>query len=308
MYQTTRNVAISLLAAFTQAQQLSKPALQPSVDYLNQGLVNNLSPTHSTWDIWGPGYIAQGCKDMTQRAGLNPADVETYNVHYDDCSTAWVICRHKSVTEPLINLIDLFGRLPVHTRQYVRHLIHLPTPSSGGYAYNWNGNVAVHSRVTGDIMWAFIHEAGHSLDLLGAYPDKPLSSSANWINNYNQDPNVPDSYAQTSQVENVAQNTVVDTYNLVVPNGFAGVEPGWQNIFHQFATVQTAQRNAGNLLVPGGTCTSRLTNSAPVLQSSMKRWLQGRALGPPPNVALPHDMKVIPGKEFNTKDICKIHW
>ncbi|KAL8750780.1 MAG: hypothetical protein Q9199_006851 [Rusavskia elegans] len=245
---------------------------------------------------------------MTQNAGLNPLDVETYNVHYDDCSTAWVFCRHKASPDPLINMIDLFGRLPVKTRQYVRHMIALPDPN-GGHAYNWNGNIAMFNRIDGDLT-VFIHESGHSLDLLGAYADKPLSASTNWLNNYNQDTNVPDPYAQTNQVENVAQNTVVDSFNLNVPGNFGGVEPGWQKIFHQYATVQTEQRNAGDLLVPGGTCTSRLTNSAPGPQNTgAKRWLQRRvAVSPKPNVALPVGLKVIPSKEFSTEGDCKLHW
>ncbi|KAL8745275.1 MAG: hypothetical protein Q9190_002581 [Brigantiaea leucoxantha] len=205
-------------------------------------------------------------------------------------------------------MIDLFGRLPVHTRQWVRHMIALPDPN-GGHAYNSNGNIAMFNRINGDLT-VFIHESGHSLDLLGAYADKPLSSSQNWLNNYNQDSNVPDPYAQTNQVENVAQNTVVDSYNLNVPNGFAGIEPNWGNIFHQFATVQTEQRNAGNLLVPGGTCGARLTNSAPVPQSgTSKRWLQGRfAMGVKPDVSLAPGLKVIPSKEFSTEKSCTHRW
>ncbi|KAI4194460.1 MAG: hypothetical protein LQ350_007759 [Teloschistes chrysophthalmus] len=152
----------------------------------------------------------------------------------------------------------------------------------------------------------FIHESGHSLDLLGAYADKPLSASQNWLDNYNQDSAVPDPYAQTNQVENVAQNTVVDSYNLNVPGGFGGLEPGWQKMFHQYATVQTEQRNAGNLLVPGGTCTSRLVNSAPVMQAGKRR--RGTFLGSKPNIALPSDENVIPAKEFSTPSTCDLHW
>ena len=165
------------------------------------------------------------------------------------------------------------------------------------------------NRINGDLT-VFIHETSHSLDLLGAYADKPLSSSQNWINNYNQDSNVPDPYAQTNQVENVAQNSVVDAFNLNVPNGFASVEPKWQNIFHQYATIQTEQRNAGNLLVPGGTCTQRLTNSAPVSQTSSKRWLPQKrvVLGPKPDVSLAPGIKVIPPKDFDTSKDCKHTW
>ncbi|KAL8842394.1 MAG: hypothetical protein Q9170_000522 [Blastenia crenularia] len=305
---TTISTVVGVFTTLSSAQRLTKPALHPNLDYLQQGLLDNLHPTHSTWDQWGAGWIPADCKSMTQNAGLNPVDVETFNVHYDDCSTAWVLCRHKSSPDPLINMIDLFGRLPVKTRSYVRHMIALPDPN-GGHAYNSNGNIALFNRVNGDLT-VFVHESGHSLDLLGAYTDKPLSSSTNWINNYNQDADVPDPYAQTNQVENVAQNTVVDSFNLNVPGGFSSVEPGYAKISHQYATVQSSQTGAGNLLVPGGACTARLTNSAPVPQTSTsKRFLQGRvALGPKPNVALPSTLAVIPSKEFSTEGSCSLRW
>lgn len=73
-----------------------------------------------------------------------------------------------------MNLIDRFGKLPVLTRQWVRHIIALPDPA-GGHAYNWNGNIAMFNII--DNMDVFVHESGHSLDLLGAYADKPLSST-----------------------------------------------------------------------------------------------------------------------------------
>ncbi|KAI4125533.1 MAG: hypothetical protein LQ338_004181 [Usnochroma carphineum] len=305
MHRATTMATFSVLATLTHAQ-LSKPPLHPNLDYLQQGLLDNLQPAPSTWDQWGAGWIPADCQTMTQNAGLNPLDVETFNVHYDDCPTAWVLCRHTSSPDPLSNMVDLFGRLPVQTRQWVRHMIALPDPN-GGYAYNWNGNIAMFNRIDGDLT-VFLHESGHSLDLLGAYADKPLSSSQNWLDNYNQDSNVPDPYAQNNQIENVAQNTVVDSFNLNVPGGFASVESGWSNISHQYATVQTEQRNAGNLLVPGGTCTARLTNSAPVAQTSSKRWLQGRGLGPKPNVELAAGLQVIPSKEFSTEGQCQLHW
>ncbi|KAL8872111.1 MAG: hypothetical protein Q9174_002200 [Haloplaca sp. 1 TL-2023] len=259
-----------------------------------------MRPTNRTTTKWNPGWIPQDCKSKTQGAGLNPLDVETFEVRYDDCSVLWIMCRHNSSPDPLGNMVDLFGRLPVKTRQYVRHMIALPDPN-GGHAYNSNGNIAMFNRINGDLT-VFIHEAARPLDLLGAYPDKPLSSSANWINDYNQDTHVPDPYAQANQVENVVQNTVVDSYNLNMPGLFESVEPGWQKIFHQFATVQTPQRNAGNFLVPGGTCSLRLANSASVPQTSAtKRWFGKSAAvaATKPNIALPVGLKVIPSKEFS---------
>lgn len=94
---------------------------------------------------------------------------------------------------------------------------------------------------------------------------------------------MPDDYAQTNQIEvhyflfmsmqsfsfldsnllsqNVAQNTVVSVYDKVVPGGFGSAQPNWNNIFHQYATLQW---KAGNQIIPGGTCDRHLINSETV--------------------------------------------
>ena len=189
----------------------------------------------------------------------------------------------------------------MRTRGWVRHVVTLP--DDGGHAYNSGGNVAIFgSSITN--LNVYLHELAHSLDLLGAFKDKPLSSSSNWSKNYNKDSNVPDPYAQTNQVENVAQNTVVTAYERNVPGGFWGIQPNADRIFYQYATVDTEQREAGKLLVKGGTCTSRLANSSPVPVS-------GSASAATANEAedveakMPTNIKIIPGKDFNTKDSCK---
>lgn len=80
-FGTVLATALPLLAT---AQRLNKPALTPNLDYLEQGNIDNLHPTHSTWDKWGPGWIPADCKSIAQNEGKNPDDFEIYNVHYDD--------------------------------------------------------------------------------------------------------------------------------------------------------------------------------------------------------------------------------
>ena len=79
----------SLLCFFSLAssQKLTKPPLHPDLDYLTQGLMNNLHSTPSKFDQWAAGWIPADCKTMAQNAGLNPADVQTFNVHYSDVSS-----------------------------------------------------------------------------------------------------------------------------------------------------------------------------------------------------------------------------
>jgi hypothetical protein len=66
------------------SQALDKPALTPNLGYLEQGSLDNLAPTQSTWDQWGSGWIPQDCKDIANNEGKNPDDFEIYNVQYTD--------------------------------------------------------------------------------------------------------------------------------------------------------------------------------------------------------------------------------
>lgn len=118
-------------------QTLDKPALTSNLDYLEQGSLDHLTPTQSTWDQWGAGWIPQDCKDIANNEGKNPDDFEIYNVHYTDvrdyhpkkwftdriwfkkCGDAWVFCRHKDTPIDLVSTIDIFGRLPVAMRSWV---------------------------------------------------------------------------------------------------------------------------------------------------------------------------------------------
>jgi hypothetical protein len=61
------------------------------------------------------------CKVVAEARGLNPYDVNVYNVHYEDCDQAWVMCRHHGAQVSLDQMIDNFGRLPVRLRNIVRH-------------------------------------------------------------------------------------------------------------------------------------------------------------------------------------------
>lgn len=104
-----------------------------------------------------------------------------------------------------------------------------------------------------------------------------FSSTQKWLENYNQDSAISDSYAQTSatiliardvkttvlipatdQAENFAQETVIALYDKVVPGGIGSVEPNWKAIFHQYATVQDALKDN---LIPGGQCRNRFANA-----------------------------------------------
>ncbi|KAL9581547.1 MAG: hypothetical protein Q9212_003833 [Teloschistes hypoglaucus] len=290
---------IALFVVSVASQRLTKPPLQPNLDNLKQGFLNNLGVVQSTRSGFQAGYIPANCKKIVQREGFNPADIQTVTIKYNDCSAPWILCYHKNSNGPIDDLINTFARVPVRTRQFVRHVVTLPATS--GHAYNDGGDIAMFGDTINNIN-VYIHESAHSLDLLGAYKDKPLSSSQKWLSEYAQDSAVPDPYSQTNQVENVAQNTVVTTYERNVPGGFFGLNKDANKIFHQYATVDTEQREAGTLLVKGGSCTLRLANSDPVTISGATVKI---ATAAKPDVALPAGIIVVEGKDFNTKDSCK---
>jgi len=58
-------------------------------------------------------------------------------------------------------MIDLFGRLPVHSRQNVRHVIAMP--SSSAHAYSYGDNIAMFGAAA-TILSVWIHETAHSID------------------------------------------------------------------------------------------------------------------------------------------------
>lgn len=94
------------------------------------------------------------------------------------------------------------------------------------------GNSGNNIQFNGDIgITVFAHEIRHSINS-HAYGTSPFSNGDIWLNNYNQDSAVTDSYSQTSQQENFTQQTVVALFDKVVPGGVGTIQSNWQAIFH----------------------------------------------------------------------------
>ena len=229
------------------------------------------------------------------------------------------MCHHKDSPDPAWHFFENFGRIPVHARSRVRSLISLP--DTGDHGYYLNGFIALFdtgtASGTGKKVWSYLflitHEVGHALDFSNAYADKPLSSSQNWKNAYDQDSKVPDSYAQTNFAEDLAQNTVVAAFDLNVPGGLATL-PGnrdWSSFHHQYELVKKEQGDAGGLLRPGGNCTQRLQNSKVVqvpTSRKMGRDMRGMTMMEgKPNVDLAEGLEIIPPPKGSTMGTCLQH-
>ena len=93
MYSTTL-LATIVLYSLAYAQRLTKPPLESGLDYLQKGLMDNLHSVHSTNTQW-KGWIPTDCESMAKGSNLNPDDVSTFNVTYDDVSSGLLLCNHQ---------------------------------------------------------------------------------------------------------------------------------------------------------------------------------------------------------------------
>ncbi|RDB21939.1 Conidiation-specific protein 13 [Hypsizygus marmoreus] len=251
----TLNFVATYLATSAFAD-LGKPALRPDLSYLDGPFWRYLTPTHATWDQWGNGWIPQSCADEVNRNHKCAiTNVQVFNVHYDDCSKAWVMCRCNNAEMSILNMVDAFGRLPVRYRQWIRHAVAFSDGTTSAYAVN--AEIVFHKNAYVPTLW--IHESTHILDAY-AIPVNgvPYSHTQTWLDTINQDPKVPDNYANSNSAEDFAQVANVALFDKLVPNGFGSVEPNWNQIFHQYATAQWVM---GDRLFQGGTCTRRWPDS-----------------------------------------------
>ncbi|KAH8883536.1 hypothetical protein GQ53DRAFT_882789 [Thozetella sp. PMI_491] len=269
---------------------LFSDGLSPHVDNV---FWQHLAPTHSTWEKWAWGWIPQACKDRVAGTAYNAYDIEVYNVFYDDCSTPFIICRHNQAQMTVINMIDAFGRMPVHDRQWTQHILALPdsgcSAGTGGMVTTFHGPCYVPS--------VFIHELTHTLDAFvnektGSNGDAHVySTTTPYLNAVSSDSCVPDPYANNSPQEDYAQVSVLAIYEKVNPGGLDPIG-AWRCLVNSKNNQGTI---IGNAITPGGTCTRRWPDSPAVCMgpaagcTSSKRTLltnRGqRKAGPKPQVA-----------------------
>ncbi|KAK7193717.1 hypothetical protein DPSP01_000274 [Paraphaeosphaeria sporulosa] len=309
-------------AAFVSAQhdagaKLDKPTLHDNLDYLKQGIIDNLPETNFNYELQAAGTIPDDCNKVAtgqvyNTVNYNPADFDIFNVHYDDCGDPWVFCHHKQSPITIDSMARQFGKLPVQMRQWIRHVVDVP--SDGGWAFEFDGTVTFLDPKD-DMMPVIVHETGHSLDLSGAYADKPMSSSDRWWDNYNQDSNVPDTYASTNAIEDVAQNTVVAVFNENYPGGFGAIEPDYEKISHQYYTLISEAIDAGqgnNLFKPGQSaqCTHRMAPTDPVPVGGSKKRSMRERRGAAPVVGLSKNVTEIVTKRDGAKkrSDCSLRW
>jgi hypothetical protein len=294
-------ISFAALCLFsTSYANLDKPVINPqfydSIDPKLQDVLK--APSYQINQYQDGSYIPTDCKNMAaqETPALSAADIEAFDVKYDDCSDAWTLCRHKDAPNSQKDMAEHFGKLPVRMRSYIRHIISVPGTAS---AYNSANNILI--RAGPSPMTIYGHETGHSLDAdaFANYPNG-FSESQTWTDAYNADPNVCQDYAQASQQENLAQMINVAIFDQNVDGGISTIAPNWENIKNQLKAVND---NIGTTLKPGGQCVNRLQNSAPVKKDGSSKFLAfaRNANGRVPDVSLSPHLKVIKPRDVHSK-------
>ncbi|KFY40588.1 hypothetical protein V494_03439 [Pseudogymnoascus sp. VKM F-4513 (FW-928)] len=254
-------MASSLMKAAAAAVLFSSPALaglgKPTLfsdglsPHVDSVFWEHLTPTQSTYDRWDWGWIPETCLNHANDNNVSPYDMEIYNVHYTDCGSAFVFCRHNAANLGIVDMIDLFGRLPIHERQYITNVIAVP---GGGSAYETSAIVVFQGPVGTPSV--FQHEVGHAVD---SYHNDVGSSETDLFKNaINADSCVPDDYANSSNAEDYTQNSVLALYEIVNPGGLDPIG-NWRCLENQKNAVSQLQ---GDAMIPGGQCTFRWADAA----------------------------------------------
>ncbi|KAJ7584061.1 hypothetical protein C8J56DRAFT_952527 [Mycena floridula] len=165
--------------------------------------------------------VPTACASYTGAGKECPGTMDAINITFEDCGSPWTVCRCSTADISGEETIDFLGRVPIGLRRYMGTVMVMPGGTAGAHAYTFPTSGEVHffgncSQRT------WIHEATHAADgSLGITAD---SVGGAWAQALAKDTCVPDTYAQSNAVEDLAQMSVVKIYMLLnngqLPPGF----------------------------------------------------------------------------------------
>ncbi|KFY21781.1 hypothetical protein V493_07131 [Pseudogymnoascus sp. VKM F-4281 (FW-2241)] len=290
MFSSIMKAAVAATALFGSPAlaDLGRPTLFSDglSSHVNKEFLQYMPSTPSINSSWPWGWIPKRCADEAKRhkVQFNSSDFEVFNVQYEDCEEAWIFCRHTKAQLSQSQLIDYFGRLPVHERQSVSHVMAVP---GRGSAYEAGGVVVFQGKTAS--LSIFQHEVGHAVDAYNN-PDGSSSSTQEYLDAIDGDTCVPDDYANSSNVEAYTQVGVLLMYNTVVPGGLDNIGADYTCLSKQLAVVAARQQAAMQL---GGTCSWRHPYGK-VVSMDPESGNNKRAVGPKPvmNLVAGHPLAV----------------
>ena len=108
-------IILLLVTSIEARKTLNKPSLfKDGLGDLKEGLKKHLPVPKYRVHKWKPGWTMRECKEEATKSNVTSLEkLETFTVYYDDCTLPWTICHHTDSTDPLKNVIENFGRVPV---------------------------------------------------------------------------------------------------------------------------------------------------------------------------------------------------
>ncbi|KAI0883894.1 uncharacterized protein GGS22DRAFT_195054 [Annulohypoxylon maeteangense] len=245
------------------------PSIKPPIDYngvIEQGLMDNLPPTPSQIKFLSRNKFPEDCMNHAKENNRGPDEFEVFEVYYEDCHAPWIMCRLKDTHVNATTMAEMFGRMPLGMREYIKHVI-LWKPKDLPGAAAWDAGDVIAISEDSFKLYVFAHELSHSLDahvqIPGITPPGQgrLSQTRRWAEQFALDNATVSDYARTQWPENLAEVGIIALYNTVVPNGVANLRDNDPSEFyHQYATYETYYRDMITPK-PNQSCTQRVPDS-----------------------------------------------
>ncbi|KLU85095.1 hypothetical protein MAPG_04127 [Magnaporthiopsis poae ATCC 64411] len=269
-------LAIASVFYTAHAQNNDKPtkaSIEPKMDgnKVSERLNVVLKTTQYKIEPWKDNnYIAADCARIAKERGVSPNDFDVFYVRYADCGEPWVFCREKKSKASDKDLADSFGKMPVRSRSYVRHVIGLAGRPDIKFAGLWTGPGSDIILVDKPDIKVMVHELMHAVDHMAMAKHtggtmKPLSGTNLWRSEWAKDPKTVTPYASNGWSDNFAEVGVYALYDKTVPGGLGAIQPKFADVQHQ---IRTLQKYAGQTMIPGGSCSARIQPSKAVLKSA----------------------------------------
>jgi len=192
----------AVVALPVQTAAITLTPQQPNFAFDLESVLPSASSTISNLTV-----LPENCAAYNKEGSECPGVMEASSVTFDDCGSAFTICRCTTANMTLDDAVDKLSRVPVGLRRYVGTVALMS--DSAPHAY---------TLTTGDIhMFAFtemdtwIHEAAHAYDYATS---NPVSGTTDWLQALASDSCVPDEYSQTNAIEDFAQVTVLKMFAL----------------------------------------------------------------------------------------------
>ncbi|KAJ7615342.1 hypothetical protein FB45DRAFT_801789 [Roridomyces roridus] len=173
-------------------------------------LANDLTPAKST--LSSLAVVPAACADYQGPSSeCTTGNMSATAVTFEDCGSAFTVCRCSDADMSMTDGIDRLARVPVGLRRFVGSVMLM----------NGHGQTDAYTNLsTGDIhmfgvtqMDTWVHEATHSFDY--AVPSAAQSNSAAWESALTDDSCASDDYSLTNRAEDFAQLSVLKVYMLL---------------------------------------------------------------------------------------------